>query len=716
MNALRLSVIVPVRNGSACVGALLDSLSAQTTVGLAGCEFIAVDDASDDATPEILARYPWLRVVRHEARRGAGAARNSGARAAAGDVLIFLDADTRLRDPDFLVRCAAFLAAHPDYAALSGCYYDRNPGSRGFARYLDACEAAMRAAALDRPAPGSLSGCVCALRKTAFDAVGGFSEDPRVVLEDPDIGCRLSVAGYRHWLSGELRVEHRQPGLGHYLKELLPRTRHYLHLLRHYGAYNEGMGGRREGWGRGVLALGLLMLTAGGFFPALAYGGLLLLGAATWLNRGLVAQLLKQESLAFLPLAGLFHAVTSVAIAAGGTLGLLDALRYALRRRLSDVAVLLAYLRSLAAPRAGGYLIHFLTHRCNAACAHCFDHPQRQRIAREDELDLSRIRRVAASAGPLGHVSLTGGEPLLRDDIAAVVAAYYDAGVRSFSLSSNGSYPQRLAELLPKLCAAAPLGRIIVTLSLDGVGDSHDRLRGLPGLYEKVERSLAVLCEARRWHPQIRAHVCVTLSQANAADLDRIWARLKTFRLDQVELNRLRGVPAAGDLQGVGNAVYAAASAQVGLVNGAARGLARLFAGLDRAMFAMVRQPDRAWPCGNCLAGRRLAVILADGEVLPCEMLRSVRPEDAAAYDDFSLGRLDAYGNDLGALLASPQARRISDYIRDSRCRCSFECAIFATMAYRPWSLWRVFGTAPVNAAENPGLSGSDAQPVPVRR
>lgn len=686
---MRLSVIIPLRNGAAFVGALLDSLRAQALAGIDGCEFIAVDDASTDDTRAVLAGYPWLRVLCHEQRRGAGAARNSGAWVAGGEVLIFLDADTRVRESDFLRRCAAFLAEHPDYDAVSGCYYDRNPGSRGFARYLDAGEAAMRAGALDRPAPGSLSGCVCAVRKTAFDAVGGFSDNPRVVLEDPDLGCRLSEAGYRHWFSGALRVEHRQPGLWHYVRELVPRTRHYLHLIRHYGIYNEAMGGQREGWGRGMLALGMLALASGWFFPVLVYPGMLLLAAAAWLSRGLARQLIEQEPLAFLPVAGFFHVVTTAALVAGGTLGLLDGVRFSLRRRLSDGAVLLAYLRSLLTPGAGGYLIHFLTHRCNAACAHCFDHPQRQRIAKGDELSLSRIRLLAASAGALGHVSLTGGEPLLRDDLAEIVAAYYAAGVRSFSLSSNGSYPERLAGLLPQLSAAAPFARIIVTLSVDGIGERHDRLRGLPGLYEKVERSLALLCQARQWHPQIRVHACITLTQDNATELDAILARLRIFCPDQVELNRLRGIPAERGLQGVGAGVYQSASARVALMNGGATGLARLFAGLDRAMFGIVRQPDSPWPCGTCLAGRRLAVILADGTVLPCEMLRSVRPDAAQDFDDFTLGRLASHGDDLGKLLASPQARRMTRFIRESACRCSFECAIFATMAYRPWRLWR---------------------------
>ena len=68
-------------------------------------------------------------------------------------------------------------------------------------------------------------------------------------------------------------------------------------------------------------------------------------------------------------------------------------------------------------------------------------------------------------------------------------------------------------------------------------------------------------------------------------------------------------------------------------------------------------------------------------------MIRSHRPADPMAYANFTLGRLEDFGDDLPGLLAASKARRITDYIRDSDCRCSFECASFATMVYRPWRL-----------------------------
>jgi MoaA/NifB/PqqE/SkfB family radical SAM enzyme/glycosyltransferase involved in cell wall biosynthesis len=682
----RISVVIPVRNDAAGVTALLDSLQCQLRDDI---ELLVVDDGSTDGTAACVEAYPSLRLLRHDTRRGAAAARNTGAALARGNALLFLDADTRADDPQLIANCLHLLDEMPEVAAFSGCYRDDNQSPHLFGRYLDACEVDMRAAALDTLAAGCLNGSLCLIRKRAFDAVGGFDADPRVALEDPELGCRLAGTGFSHWISSRLRVRHRQPGLVHYARELVPRTRYYMHLIRRHHNFNPIMGGAAEGGYRLLFALGLLLTCAGLLLgqQAAVAAGALLLALPLWQLRDIVVRLMCSDGAVALPAVLCFHGVTTAAICLGGLLGVADRLRFGARRLLVDGAVVLAWARSLASRNAVGYLIQFVTHRCNAHCRHCFDDPQRQSIGIDQELSLERIRTLAKSVGRVGHLSLTGGEPLLRPDLAEIIAAYYAAGVRSFSVSTNGSYPERIQSLLAQLPAAAPYARVIVTISVDGVGPLHDRLRGLPGLYDKVERSLRLLGAARQWLPQLRVHGCFTLTEANAAGFAAALARLKMLDLDQIELNRLRGVPADPLLAGSDAASYARAAAEVGRANGRAAGLSWVFARLDSAMFTIVRRPETPWPCGHCLAGRRLVVMHADGEVLPCEMLRSHRRVDAQQFRNFTMGRLEDFGDDLPALLAAAPARRITDYIRDSECRCSFECAIFATMAYRPWRL-----------------------------
>jgi glycosyltransferase involved in cell wall biosynthesis len=90
-----LSIILPARNEASSLRILLPELVAI----LPSAEIIVVNDGSDDDTPSVCAEFP-VRVVSHPYPKGNGAAVKSGARAANGDVLIFMDADGQHKPED----------------------------------------------------------------------------------------------------------------------------------------------------------------------------------------------------------------------------------------------------------------------------------------------------------------------------------------------------------------------------------------------------------------------------------------------------------------------------------------------------------------------------------------------------------------------------------------------------------------------------------------
>jgi glycosyltransferase involved in cell wall biosynthesis len=85
-----LSIIIPTLNEERHIDALLSDVAAQTR---APDEVIVVDAGSQDATVEVVARFPFAKVL--EGRPPVACGRNLGGRSAGGDVLIFLDADAR---------------------------------------------------------------------------------------------------------------------------------------------------------------------------------------------------------------------------------------------------------------------------------------------------------------------------------------------------------------------------------------------------------------------------------------------------------------------------------------------------------------------------------------------------------------------------------------------------------------------------------------------
>src|SRR5213596_1597602 len=105
-----ISFIVPAYNEETELPCTLAAIRAAASGVAQPFEIIVVDDASTDATPEI-AEQAGARVVSIH-RRQIGAARNAGARAAQGEYLFFVDADTRINRAHVIDAIAAMDAGY----------------------------------------------------------------------------------------------------------------------------------------------------------------------------------------------------------------------------------------------------------------------------------------------------------------------------------------------------------------------------------------------------------------------------------------------------------------------------------------------------------------------------------------------------------------------------------------------------------------------------
>ena len=114
----QVSVLVPAKDEAENLPEFLAQCDAIVRAAAVPYEVIVVDDGSDDATPALLvqlsAKYPWLRSVRHRARRGIADALRSGYLAARGEVLVFYPADLQFRPEDIPRLVAPILAGESD--------------------------------------------------------------------------------------------------------------------------------------------------------------------------------------------------------------------------------------------------------------------------------------------------------------------------------------------------------------------------------------------------------------------------------------------------------------------------------------------------------------------------------------------------------------------------------------------------------------------------
>lgn len=164
-----MSIVVPVRNGAATIGACVRSLL-DTDTPAGRREIIVVDNGSTDGTASILQRLP-VRYL-HEPRRGAARARNAGVRVAGGDVVAFTDADCVVSRGWLRALGQAFVAGAAGVAGEIVGYPPRTAAERYAARVRHLAPQKY----LARPMLPFAVFANLAFRRDVFDRVGLLDE------------------------------------------------------------------------------------------------------------------------------------------------------------------------------------------------------------------------------------------------------------------------------------------------------------------------------------------------------------------------------------------------------------------------------------------------------------------------------------------------------------------------------------------------------------
>jgi hypothetical protein len=304
-----LSVIVPVHGHAP---ELAECLAALQGTAPPGTELIVVDDASPDDAAGVAERL-GTRVLRLARNVGPAGARNAGARAARGNLLVFVDADVVVA-PGALARVVRTFSSRPELAAVFGSY-DDEPRARGLvSQYRNLLHHFVHQTG-DADASTFWAGCG-AIRRAAFEAVGGFDAErfPRPSIEDIELGARLRRAGYRILLDKDLLATHlKRWTLGGVIRtDVLARALPWSRLILESRDAPHDLNLRRgQRLAVGLVAVAGLALLLAPFRPeALGVVAAAAL-AVVWLNRGLFLFLARRRGLAFaaacVPLHFLYH-------------------------------------------------------------------------------------------------------------------------------------------------------------------------------------------------------------------------------------------------------------------------------------------------------------------------------------------------------------------------------------------------------------------------
>src|SRR5881394_4429499 len=150
----------------------------------------------------------------------------------------------------------------------------------------------------------------------------------------------------------------------------------------------------------------------------------------------------------------------------------------------NKAAQLYQLLRSTARERRLGTVIFFITSRCNARCETCFYHEE---LNRPGDMTFEQIEKVSRTMPPITDLWLSGGEPTLRHDASEIIRLFVrNNGVRRLIIPTNGLVKSRVFEIVNHALGTHSSLELYLNIALDGQGETHDLIRGVPGHWEKT--------------------------------------------------------------------------------------------------------------------------------------------------------------------------------------------------------------------------------------
>ncbi|MDO8559301.1 MAG: radical SAM protein [bacterium] len=327
--------------------------------------------------------------------------------------------------------------------------------------------------------------------------------------------------------------------------------------------------------------------------------------------------------------------------------------------------------------------IFFITNKCNLRCKHCFYIPN---VVSAQEISFEQIQKLARSAkGSLKQITLTGGEPFLRNDLEDIIFAFAENGCEIVNIDTNGILIERIESFLKNTLAKTQI-KFIFILSLDGPSSVHDSIRGMPGSFEKTLKTLTLLSEYKQKYPKrfINIFVSTSINRLNAAYLPETISRIGSLKNIGHEFNFTRSTVL--HTFGVPKDRLSGFDVNQDIVLNIDE-MKKVFAYLDKEawgeknktltalinrqrMIEAIKILEKRGGDLACPAGKTELVVYPEGDVGICEMLKPLGNLKETDYDLIKF---------YGKYRQQFQAKK--------SCSCTHDCNVLSSMRLSPQSL-----------------------------
>lgn len=328
-------------------------------------------------------------------------------------------------------------------------------------------------------------------------------------------------------------------------------------------------------------------------------------------------------------------------------------------------------------------MIYFVTKSCNCTCAHCF-YWESLNKPRPKELTLAEIDKITESLGPLLYLRLSGGEPFVRKDLFELVDLFTKkCRPHYIGIPTNGFFTERILEFAERSSALDT--RVEIGISIDDLGEYHDKIRGPKNLFKTAMETFEQLKVIKAKIPNLSVGFISTVMKSNNGRLFELFEYLKNLNPDSIACNIIRDDTKIKEEKEIDQGACQRFSDLCDRYNHERLGdRPDFFSRIREAKTLYGHQIRRKTVETNafqipCVAGDKIVVMYAEGEVHPCETL------------GYEIGNIRDYGYDMRKLLQSDRAKAIRQKIIKEYCFCTHECFTTASIVFSKKQMAKVF-------------------------
>lgn len=321
--------------------------------------------------------------------------------------------------------------------------------------------------------------------------------------------------------------------------------------------------------------------------------------------------------------------------------------------------------------------IFFITSRCNLRCQHCFYAENLNKS--KNELSIKEIERMSQNMGSLLWFSMTGGEPFLREDIARIAEIFYrNNKFHLLTIPTNGLLQDSIIQSASEICKKCKNAHIIIYVSLDGLEETHNQIRRTPDGFKKAIGTIQELKKLKKFFKNFNIGTVTNCNAENQKEMKALALFIKDkIKPDSMTIGMIRGKPRSGPLGAVNLKPYfdfikvqkeGWSAGDLAYYNFFGKFFLQRKELLQKKITSTIFNENRyVIPCH---AGNISCVMTETGDLYPCEILNK------------KIGNIRDANYNFNKLWYSDRAEEIRKFIKDTKCYCTYECAITTNILF----------------------------------